>query len=79
MNLNLKNSPESELRQSRTIGDGEEENSSDDDISTTLSTCKPSLFTKQPKRQWPWLIENRLEDEEDGEEDKPEETSNNTE
>lgn len=37
------------------------------------------MFTKQPKRQWPWLIENRLEDEEDGEEDKTEETSNNTE
>ncbi|XP_037816829.1 cysteine-rich protein 2-binding protein [Lucilia sericata] len=46
------------------MADEMNEDSSDDDdnLSTTLSACKPSLFTKQPKRQWPWLIDNRLED-----------------
>lgn len=44
--------------------DNDEEQSSDleEDVSDALKTCKPSLFTKLPKRQWPWLIENRTDD-----------------
>ncbi|KAM7354518.1 ada2a-containing complex component 2 isoform 2-T2 [Cochliomyia hominivorax] len=69
---------DTELRQSNTINEDEEDRSSDDDNngSATLSVCKPSLFTKQPKRQWPWLIDNRLDD---MEEETETETTNNTE
>ena len=44
--------------------ENDEEQSSDleEDVSDALKTCKPSLFTKRPKRQWPWLIENRTDD-----------------
>lgn len=73
---------DSELKQSNTGKDDDEENTSDDDdnVSSILNTCKSSLFTKQPKRQWPWLIDNRLEEEDDDEaEDKTIESTNNTE
>lgn len=60
--------------------DDDDEDSSDleDDVETTLKLCKPSLFTKHPKRQWPWLIENHADDLEEEVEDKIE-TTNNTE
>lgn len=58
----------------------EEKTFSDDDtVDNTLNACKPSLFTKCPKRQWPWLIDNHVEEVEDGSEDKTESSNNSTE
>ncbi|XP_061388237.1 cysteine-rich protein 2-binding protein [Musca vetustissima] len=40
----------------------------DEDIQTLLKDCKPSLFTKQPRRQWPWLVERHTGDSDEEEE-----------
>ncbi|XP_054741653.1 cysteine-rich protein 2-binding protein [Anastrepha obliqua] len=32
------------------------------EISSTLGACKPSLFTKVPRRNWPWLVDEEVED-----------------
>lgn len=67
------------LNNQTNIGEELDEDSSDEDnVSTTLSACKPSLFTKQPKRQWPWLIDNRMDDMNDDELEDKIESSNNT-
>ncbi|XP_005191966.1 cysteine-rich protein 2-binding protein [Musca domestica] len=45
--------------------DDEEDNEdrcNDEDVQSLLKDCKPSLFTKQPRRQWPWLVERHTGD-----------------
>ncbi|XP_013114167.2 cysteine-rich protein 2-binding protein [Stomoxys calcitrans] len=39
----------------------ENEDHTDNDIQKLLKDCKPSLFTKQPRRQWPWLVEKTID------------------
>lgn len=36
-----------------------------DNVQSLLKSCKPSLFTKQPRRQWPWLVEGHTPTEEE--------------
>lgn len=63
------NIPKQIEKQSANINEEEEvcDDKNEDDIQTLLKGCKPSLFTKQPRRQWPWLIERRLDDKSDEE------------
>ncbi|XP_075152871.1 ada2a-containing complex component 2 [Haematobia irritans] len=57
--------------------DGSDEN---EDIETLLKGCKPSLFTKQPRRQWPWLIDKPTGDciEEENSEDLTSDTNSSS-
>ncbi|XP_073825565.1 ada2a-containing complex component 2 isoform X2 [Musca autumnalis] len=47
--------------------DDDEDKCKDEDIQSLLKDCKPSLFTKQPRRQWPWLVERHTGDSDEDE------------
>lgn len=56
--------------------DDEESSDLEEDVSVALKTCKPSLFNKQPKRQWPWLIDNQPDAFEDETDDRIDNSTN---
>lgn len=64
-------------------GDDSSDNSDADDDNHTnvmqrMPICKPSLFTKTPQRQWPWLINNQYNEDNDDDEAEVTDEENNT-